>query len=78
MDTASFKLAFQRFQAIRGECAYLRSDNGSNFMGAGNQQMDLSDEVIEEVKQDWESKGKIWDVNPPLASHFGGVWERAV
>ena len=37
MDTASFKMAFNRFQAIRGDCAYLRSDAGSNFMGARNE-----------------------------------------
>ena len=38
MDTASFKLAFDRFQAIRGDCAYLRSDAGSNFIGARNEE----------------------------------------
>ena len=78
MDTSSFKQAFQRFQALRGDCAYLRSDAGSNFMGARNEKCDLSDEVIEEVKHSWEQQGKIWDVNPPVASHFGGVWERAI
>lgn len=30
--------------------------------------------------QDWmkQGKGKVWEVNPPKASHVGGVWERAV
>ena len=78
MDTSSFKLAFQRFQAIRGECTYLRSDAGSNFMGARNEIGDLSGDTIREVKTNWEQQGKYWDVNPPLASHFGGVWERAI
>ena len=81
MDTASFKLAFNRFQAMRGDCAYLRSDAGSNFMGARNEQSDdasVPDSVIREVRNSWEIQGKIWDVNPPLASHFGGVWERAI
>ena len=46
-------------------------------MGARNEMGDLSDETVE-VKRDWEQQGKHWDVNPPLASHFGGVWERAI
>lgn len=78
MDTASFKMAFSRFQSIRGECAYLRSDAGSNFMGAKNEQSDIDIEVIEQTKSLWEQQGKTWEVNPPLASHFGGVWERAI
>ena len=81
MDTASFKLAFNRFQSLRGDCAYLRSDAGSNFMGARNEQFDdesVPDSVMKEVRNYWEVQGKIWDVNQPLASHFGGVWERAI
>ena len=72
MDTSSFKLAFQRFQAIRGVCAYLHSDEGSSFMGARNEKSDLSDDTIQEVKNIWKQHGKHWDVNPLLASHFGG------
>ena len=78
MDTASFKMAFQRFQAVRGECVYLRSDAGSNFMGALNDNDEFNQDLIQQAKQNWERQGKIWDINPPLASHFGGVWERAI
>jgi len=78
MDTASFKMAFSRFQAIRGECTYLRSDKGSNFMGARNERPEITDETIQQAKSLWEQQGKKWDINPPLASHFGGVWERAI
>ena len=82
MDTASFLLAFNRFQAIRGDCAYLRSDAGSNFIGARNEEFDPSekvpDKVINDVRNDWTKQGKIWDINPPQASHMGGVWERAI
>ena len=80
MDTASFRMAFQRFQAIRGQCVYLRSDAGSNFMGArntGELEVDLEN-AISQTRQRWNYEGKIWDINPPLASHFGGVWEREI
>ena len=54
MDTASFKLAFNRFQSLRGDCAYLRSDAGSNFMGARNEEhiedTHVPNEIINEVR----------------------------
>merc|ERR1712020_618758 len=58
MDTASFKLAFNRFQSLRGDCVYLRSDAGSNFMGARNddleQQQKIPENVINEVHKYWK------------------------
>ena len=78
MDTASFKMAFERFQANRGECAYLRSDAGSNFIGARNQDIEILEDVINEVQSAWQQQNKIWDINPPHASHMGGAWERAI
>ena len=87
MDAPSFIMAFSRFEAIRGECLYLKCDAGSNFMGARNmeeQERQERDEMIEQIDSEWakewmrEGKGKLWEVNPPKASHFGGVWERAI
>ncbi|KAF2350440.1 Ribonuclease H-like domain, partial [Trinorchestia longiramus] len=37
LDTSSFKNAFRRFIAIRGPCKIIRSDRGTNFLGAHNQ-----------------------------------------
>ena len=78
MDTTSFKMAFERFQANRGECAYLRSDAGSNFIGARNQDIEILEDVINEVQAAWHQQNKIWDINPPHASHMGGAWKRAI
>ena len=36
MDVSSFIMAFDRFEARWGFCKYLKSDAGSNFMGARN------------------------------------------
>ena len=76
-------MALQRFQDIRGECVYLRSDQGSNFMGARYEQIPTNesedkDLTIERMKGGWTQEGKTWDLNPPKASHMGGVWERKI
>ena len=62
MDTSSFINALRRFLALRGPVIQLRSDCGSNFIGARN-----------ELKEGYE-----WVFNPPHASHAGGVWERMI
>ena len=36
MDVSSFIMAFNSFEAKWGICEYLKSDAGSNFMGARN------------------------------------------
>ena len=81
MSTDSFKMAFQRFQDLRGECVYLRSDHSSNFIGAYNEQLPPNEEkaandTVQEVQNRWTQEGKVWEFNPPKASHMGGVWER--
>ena len=73
MDTAGFKLALRRFFAVRGTCVSIRSDQGSNFLGALSQSVDLN-----KVKGMVLDQGITWKLNPPLASNFGGVWERKV
>ena len=73
MDTATFKNALRRFLALRGHCKLLRSDRGTNFVGAKNQDIN-----IEEIQGDLGTKACEWRFNPPHASHFGGVWERQI
>ena len=73
LDTPSFKNALRRFISIRGPCKLLRSDRGTNFQGAVNQELDLK--TINSYLNDNECQ---WLFNPPHASHFGGAWERKI
>lgn len=80
MTTDCFIDALRRVVAIRGPIRQIRSDRGTNFVGASR-----------ELKRAWEEMpkddlktallGKFqceWQFNPPSASHTGGVWERLI
>ena len=73
MDTSSFINALRRFFAIRGGCRSIRSDHGSNFLGALGQTEDFA-----QVQAEVESRGVTWKMNPVGASHFGGPYERKI
>ena len=77
LDTVTFKNALRRFFSIRGVCRLLRSDRGTNFVGAYNEgECNIS---IEDIKNEVNSHNQCeWILNPPKASHFGGVWERKI
>ena len=76
MDTPTFMLAYRRFTATRGPCRLLRSDQGSNFIGAKNQGEDELN--LQDLKNELNTKDCTWELNPPRASHMAGVWERKV
>ena len=75
MDTPSFLNALTRFISIRGPCRIIRSDQGSNFLGAINQM-----EAIDMGTLDKQLKKRNikWILNPPYSSHMGGSWERKI
>ena len=76
MSTDSFMNALRRFLSRRGYVRVLRADNGTNFIGAENEMLNL-----ERVNNLLSSSGCeliTWKRNPPLSSHRGGVWERAI
>lgn len=79
LTTQAFLEAFTRFQARRGNCIYLHSDNGTTFVGAAHE--------LEEVWASWQAeatiqalsaKGIKWTFITPSAPHQGGIWEAAV
>ena len=82
LETDSFLQALRRFICRRGPVRQLRSDQGTNFIGAKRelrealQSMDQGKISAEMLKEncDWMT----FKMNPPSASHAGGVWERQI
>ena len=79
LNTDSCINAMRRFIARRGQVKLMRSDNGTNFVGADKElrreienwnKNAISDAMLQQNIQ--------WIFNPPLASHFGGAWEREI
>lgn len=79
LESDSFLNGLVRFSSRRGVPEEVRSDNGTNFVGA-----------VAELKKEYarldksqlvagaRKKGIIWSFNPPHAPHFGGFWERLI
>ncbi|KAL3979219.1 Rab5 GDP/GTP exchange factor [Sarotherodon galilaeus] len=79
LDTDSFINALRRFIARRGQVQELRSDNGTNFVGAERELRRAMEEWNQEKISDALSlKGVKWIFNPPTGSHHGGAWERLI
>lgn len=79
LTTDSAIMALQRMICRRGPPEKILSDNGTNFHGA---ELELK-RALEELDQNkiiqfCTSRNIEWEFNPPLASHFGGAWERMV
>ncbi|XP_033110198.1 uncharacterized protein LOC117111400 [Anneissia japonica] len=77
MDSSCFINALRRFFAIRGPVKQIRSDCGTNFVGACNE---LGHQLVDKdcVKRYLLGRGCEWIFNPPHASHMGGAWERLI
>ena len=74
LDISSLANALRRFIAIRGTCAHIYSDQGTNYTGMANQE----GEFFKTLQDELAIRGVTWHFNPPRGSHFGGVWERKV
>ena len=80
MNTDSFLNTLRRFMAIRGPIRQLRSDQGTNFIGARNELKDALGELDQSKVTRFLSENGCdyfqFEFNVPHASHMGGVWER--
>ncbi|KAK3108202.1 hypothetical protein FSP39_003110 [Pinctada imbricata] len=79
MSASSFINALRRLVAIRGRVRGIRSDRGSNFIGAadllGADPVNVESGCVSEFLR---NSGIVWRFNPPHSSHMGGVWERMI
>ena len=73
MSTSSFINSLRRFIAIRGNVKELRSDRGTNFIGAVDP-LKADCVNVEDTKSFLNKKGIVWYFNPPHASHMNGLW----
>jgi len=79
MSTSSFINAFKRFVSIRGDVKLIRSDRGTNFIGATDH-LGINGINVEDgpVKNYLHDNGIEWHFNSPHSSHMGGIWERMI
>ena len=79
MSSSSFINALRRFLALRGPVKLIRSDRGTNFIGA-SEEMKIDTIKVENgpVQQFLQTSGITWKFNVPHASHMGGIWERMI
>ncbi|KAK3745254.1 hypothetical protein QZH41_010888, partial [Actinostola sp. cb2023] len=82
LDTDSFINAYKRFVSRRGPIRQLRSDQGTNFVGARRQLKEALAEMDQDsVKAELLKDNCDWiefKMNVPSASHMGGAWERQI
>lgn len=70
--------ALHLFISRKGQVFYIKSDNGTNFVGAKRELREALAALNHEQIQDLISAGVEWSFNPPAASHHGDVWERMI
>nr|XP_057933833.1 uncharacterized protein LOC131132323 [Doryrhamphus excisus] len=79
LDTNSCINAVRRFICRRGPVLTLRSDNGTNFVGANRELKESLDAVNHvRIQKVLVQDGIEWRFNTPSASHQGGIWERLI
>ena len=79
LETDAFINGFRRFCSRRGQPKTVRSDQGTNLVGAC---CELARELkhVDKIKVIGTARkmNVEWTCNPPMASHHGGVWERMI
>ena len=82
LDTASFINALCRFVCRRGPVRQLRSDQGSNSVGAKREQKEaLTEFNDDQIKEELLKNNCDWitfKTNVASTSHMRGIWERQI
>ncbi|XP_025997421.1 uncharacterized protein LOC113005763 [Solenopsis invicta] len=83
LTSDGFLAALRRFNARRGIPEHIYSDKGTNFVGANNKLKEvyvlINSEEHKTLVNQFANQHRIkWHFIPPLAPHFGGMWESTV
>jgi transposase InsO family protein len=79
LTTDSCIQAIRRFLARRGPVIRIRSDNGTNLVGAeAEMKRDIASWNQTKIGRYLQQHNIEWMFNPPASSHFGGFWERLI
>lgn len=75
LSASSFINALRRLFSIRGPAKLIRSDQGTNFIGASKELNLEEDSDMQRYLQDQQC---TWIFHPQHSSHMGGAWERLI
>lgn len=79
MTTDAFINALRCFISIRGAVRHIRSDQGTNFVGAKRELRNALKEVSKERVAVYLAANQCdFCLNAPSSSHAGGIWERQI
>lgn len=81
LSVEGFIAAFTRFVSRRGLPALIRSDRGTNFVGANNYLKEVNQFLLDHqfiLKEEFRRQNIHWQFNPPASPHMGGLFEAAV
>ncbi|GBP27305.1 hypothetical protein EVAR_18776_1 [Eumeta japonica] len=77
LSSDSIILALRRFIARRGTSRVIYSDNGTNFVSANKELMNIR-EIHENVKKEADIRTIYWKFVPPGIPNMDGAWKRLV
>ena len=84
LTTDSFINALRRFICLRGNIRQLRSDQGTNLIGAKNELVKEMQQIDQKrvheflLREHCDYQNFEFNMNTPSSSHAGGVWERQI
>ena len=77
LDTNDVIMAWRQFVSRRGPPGEIRSDGGTNFVGAERKLKEANKGWNNtKIYQELQQKGAKWTFHPSTAAHVSGVWER--
>lgn len=81
LSVEAFVAAFSRFVSRRGLPSLIRSDRGTNFVGANKYLREVNQFLLDKehiLKEQFRRQNIHWEFNPPASPHMGGLFEAAV